>query len=219
MVQQRCKKISIRWNIAIFSFIISYQYSTALYCFCVAFKPPTARLYSDCKYINVVFEAFLIFLFLFFIFMFISSLTNVDRDRCHHIAIRNVSVSYFKACSKFSIRTDRCQCQCFPQWLPVKSILIKLTAPLQSDVTDGVGTLAPFTRLLWMRSVFLANRFVAVCMYVDPVCAPPRRLLLLPKCLQGTEIRLNMRPFWNFNQDLESVWLEEWPSTVFSLMN
>lgn len=53
----------------------------------------------------------------------------------------------------------------------------------------------------------------------DHVLALPDLLLLLSQCLGGVEMGLNRRPYCNFNHDLESVWLEKWPGTVFSSMN
>lgn len=53
----------------------------------------------------------------------------------------------------------------------------------------------------------------------DHVLALPCLLLLLSECLGGAELGLNRRPYWNFNHDLESVWVEKWPGTVFPSMN
>ncbi len=58
------------------------------------------------------------------------------------------------------------------------------------------------------RSLWISDHFPAL----------PHLFLLLSECLEGAELGLNRRPFCNFNQDLESVWVEKWSSTVFSSM-
>lgn len=57
------------------------------------------------------------------------------------------------------------------------------------------------------RSLWVSDHFLAL----------PLPFLLLSECLEAAEFGPNRRPFCNFNQDLESAWVEKWPSTASPL--